>query len=346
MTGTSGRVGAAIAAALDAAGWAVRGVDRVTGQWTGVVGDLRDPGVRRAALHGCDLVIHAAALHAPHVGRVDDEEFRAVNVGATEALLEEAGRARVRRVVYISSTSVYGHALVPTDRAVWVDEGLPPRPRDIYDETKLAAERLVASSALTPVVLRIARCFPEPPRTLAVHLLHRAVGLSDVAAAAVRVAEHDTVARHLQHRRAVPVHPRGLPAAAPGRGSASSPSGCPRSPRRSGTGTGRCRGPSTGSTTPAPPRRPSDIARSTAFVSCSARRDPLPGMSSRRRIVSSISAPRPLANPRSVPVIANPARRSTLIDPALSLAARANTGRTGIVSRSRASARPAMPCPQ
>ncbi|MET8149218.1 NAD-dependent epimerase/dehydratase family protein [Actinoplanes sp. NPDC049668] len=193
VTGTSGRVGAATAAALDAAGWVVRGVDRVAGQWTGVVGDLRDPGVRRAALQGCDLVIHAAALHAPHVGRVDDREFRAVNVEATEALLEEAGRAGIGRVVYISSTSVYGHALVPTDRAVWVDEGLPPRPRDIYDETKLAAERLVASSALTPVVLRIARCFPEPTPALAVHLLHRAVGLSDVAAAAVRVAEHDTV---------------------------------------------------------------------------------------------------------------------------------------------------------
>jgi nucleoside-diphosphate-sugar epimerase len=78
---------------------------------------------------------------------------------------------------------VYGDALVPGGRAVWVDESLPPRPRDIYDETKLAAEALVARSAIPAVTLRIARCFPEPLETLARHRLHRGVALADVAAA-------------------------------------------------------------------------------------------------------------------------------------------------------------------
>ena len=138
-------------------------------------------------------MVHAAALHAPHVGQVDDREFRAVNVDATQALLEEAERVGVRRVVYISSTSVYGHALVPTDQAVWVHEGLEPRPRDIYDETKLAAERLVESSSIPSVTMRIARCFPEPQPVLATHFLHRAVGMVDVAAAAVCVAQRPDV---------------------------------------------------------------------------------------------------------------------------------------------------------
>ncbi|MBO3737337.1 NAD-dependent epimerase/dehydratase family protein [Actinoplanes flavus] len=188
VTGSSGLVGAAVAAALGAAGWRVRGADRVAGRWTGVVGDLRDRRVRTALLDGSTVLIYAAALHAPHVGRVGDEEFRAVNVGATETLLHDADRAGVRRIVYISSTSVYGHAMVPTDRTVWVDEALRPRPRDIYDETKLAAEQLVAACPIASVTLRIARCFPEPPPVLATHLLHRAVGLSDVAAAVTRVA--------------------------------------------------------------------------------------------------------------------------------------------------------------
>jgi UDP-glucose 4-epimerase len=192
VTGSSGRVGAAVAAALAAAGWSVRGIDLAPGSWTSIIGDLRDPQARRAALRQSQVVVHAAALHAPHVGRVDDREFHAVNVGATEALLEEAERVGVRRLVYISSTSVYGHALIPTDQAVWVDEGLEPRPRDIYDETKLAAEQLVASAVPSSAILRIARCFPEPPPVLATHLLHRAVGLTDVAAATARVAEQDT----------------------------------------------------------------------------------------------------------------------------------------------------------
>ena len=49
--------------------------------------------------------------------------------------------------------------------------------------------------------------------------------------------------------------------------------------------------------------------------------------SSRRRIVSSISSFRALANEIAVPMIANPALRSTLSDLTLSLAARANRGR-------------------
>ncbi|MET9221441.1 NAD(P)-dependent oxidoreductase [Streptomyces sp. NPDC003300] len=185
MTGSSGRVGSALAAAFDAAGREVRGVDRVAGRWTSVVADLRDPRERRAALRSADVLVHTAALHAPHVGRVADEEFRAVNVGMTAELLDDAARLGVRRVLYISSTSVYGHALVPADRAVWVDEHLTPLPRDIYDETKLAAERLVAASGVSAVTLRIARCFPEPLPVLARHLLHRAVDVADVAAAGV-----------------------------------------------------------------------------------------------------------------------------------------------------------------
>ncbi|XVU22349.1 NAD-dependent epimerase/dehydratase family protein [Actinoplanes sp. CA-054009] len=177
VTGTSGLVGAAVAADLRAAGWEVRGADRTPGPHTTLVGDLRDAAVCRAAVRSADAVVHAAALHAPHVGRAGDADFWSVNVGATAALLDAFGG---RRFVYISSTSVYGHALVPNGRAVWVDETLEPRPRDIYDETKLAAERLAGAGT----VLRIARCFPEPPPVLATHLLHRAVGLGDVAAAA------------------------------------------------------------------------------------------------------------------------------------------------------------------
>jgi UDP-glucose 4-epimerase len=88
---------------------------------------------------------------------------------------------------------VYGHALVPSDRAVWVDESLRPQPRDIYDETKLAAERLVTSTAIPAVVLRIARCFPEPLRVGATHLLHRGVDLTDVATAVRLAAEQEKV---------------------------------------------------------------------------------------------------------------------------------------------------------
>jgi UDP-glucose 4-epimerase len=176
-------VGGAVAALAESKGWVVRGVDIASGPRTRLVGDLRDSRVRRRALDGADVVVHVAALHAPHVGRVPDTEFWSVNVDSTAALLAEASARGVSRIVYTSSTSVYGDALVPDGRAVWVDECLAPRPRDVYDETKLAAEALVARSAVPAVTLRIARCFPEPLETLARHRLHRGVALADVAAA-------------------------------------------------------------------------------------------------------------------------------------------------------------------
>jgi nucleoside-diphosphate-sugar epimerase len=140
-----------------------------------------------------DAVVHVAAFHAPHVPHVPDSEFRETNVSVTDALLTESAKKATCRFVYTSSTSVYGHSLVPTDRSVWVNEGLNPRPRDIYDETKLAAEALVEASPHPSVVLRVARCFPEPLPLLARYRLYRGVGLLDVAAAHVIALERSDV---------------------------------------------------------------------------------------------------------------------------------------------------------
>jgi UDP-glucose 4-epimerase len=185
VTGSAGLVGSAVVRLLREAGRAVVGVDRVGSPDTDVVADLRDSSAWRGALAGAEAVVHAAALHAPHVGVRPDGEFHAVNVTATGELLAAAEAAGVRRFVLTSSTSVYGHSLVPTDgAAVWVTEDLPCRPRDVYDETKLAAERLVlGATGMTTVCLRIARCFPEPPPLLARHRLYRGVDLADVARA-------------------------------------------------------------------------------------------------------------------------------------------------------------------
>jgi nucleoside-diphosphate-sugar epimerase len=177
VTGSSGRAGSAICAALKHQGFAVRGTDRKPGPHTSVVVDLGD--LTRGDLAGVDAIVHTAALHAPHVGVHPEREFRRINVDGTAHMLDLANG---RRFVFTSSTSVYGNALVPDDAAVWVTEALAPQPRDIYDETKIAAERLV-SFAGTGIVLRMARCFPEPPLEMAVHRMHRGVALADVVSA-------------------------------------------------------------------------------------------------------------------------------------------------------------------
>ena len=192
LTGSSGRVGQAIAEAL-CDDYEITGLDLIPGRFTTHLGSVADPHRVAESMQGAMAVIHTASLHAPHVGVESEARFRAVNVEGTRLLLEAMADARVGRLVYTSSTSVYGHSLERGDEAVWVTEGLEPRPRDIYDETKLAAEALCREAAeeglLSCTSLRISRCFPEPEHLMATYRLYRGVDLRDVGQAHRRALE-------------------------------------------------------------------------------------------------------------------------------------------------------------
>ncbi len=186
LTGSSGRIGAAIGARLSLR-HQVTGVDRRPGPLTGVIADVRDTATLALHCRGADAVVHTASLHVPDLAACSAQEFRDVNVDATRRLLDACGAAGVRRFVYTSTTSLYGDAMLPAaDRAAWVTESLPPQPRDVYDETKLAAEeacREATRLGLACVSLRMSRCFPEHPRLIAIYRLYRGVDAEDVAQA-------------------------------------------------------------------------------------------------------------------------------------------------------------------
>jgi len=191
VTGSSGALGSAVAKALRTPGTEVVGFDALPGRSTTVVGDLRDAGAVRAACAGADAVVHTASLHAPDVPVRSGREFIEVNVAGTQNVLDAAAAAGVARIVYSSTTSVYGHVLEPRgDAAVWVDETLAPEPRDIYDVTKLAAERLcelfTSDTGIPTVCLRVSRfSFEDSPGLAVPYCLHRAVNVDDAARAHV-----------------------------------------------------------------------------------------------------------------------------------------------------------------
>jgi nucleoside-diphosphate-sugar epimerase len=186
VTGSSGRIGGAIAARLKLR-HQVTGLDRRPGPLTTELGDVEDTGLLATLIAGAGAVVHTASLHVPDLAARSRTDFEAVNVGATRRLLEAAGAAGVGRFVYTSTTSLYGDAMLPSGgAAAWVDESLAPRPRDIYDETKLAAEdacREAARAGLPCTSLRVSRCFPEEPRLVAIYRLYRGVDAEDVAQA-------------------------------------------------------------------------------------------------------------------------------------------------------------------
>ncbi len=186
VTGSSGRIGGAIAARLSLR-HQVTGLDLKAGPMTSVQGDICDERLLGEACEGIDAVVHTASLHAPDLGIRTVQDFREINVAGTQGLLSACEAAGIRRFVYTSTTSLYGHALMPAGgEAVWVTEELQPEPRDIYDETKIAAEQACARAArggMTCISLRMSRCFPEHPRLVAIYRLYRGVDAADVAQA-------------------------------------------------------------------------------------------------------------------------------------------------------------------
>ncbi|HZB32338.1 MAG TPA: NAD(P)-dependent oxidoreductase [Streptosporangiaceae bacterium] len=113
------------------------------------------------AFDGCDAVVHLAGLHGAHLAAgVDRREFWPVNVRGTQDVLEAAARAGVARFILASSTSVFGSGTPQGEPARVLTEQTKLNPEDVYDLTKVAAERLTeGESALKSTILRFGRFF-------------------------------------------------------------------------------------------------------------------------------------------------------------------------------------------
>jgi nucleoside-diphosphate-sugar epimerase len=111
--------------------------------------DVRDCGAVLEAARNQDCVVHAAAALPIQQSK---RAIYSVNVGGTRNVLEAALAHRARRVVYVSSTAVYG---VP--KQVPETERAPLDPIGYYGRSKLAAEKLCAAYARRGVSLNVLR---------------------------------------------------------------------------------------------------------------------------------------------------------------------------------------------
>jgi dihydroflavonol-4-reductase len=104
------------------------------------VGDLTDRRSVEKAIQGCDTVFHVAADYRLWVPKPD--VMFAANVEGTRYVMEAAGAAGVRRIVYTSSVATLG---LPTTE-VPADEDTPASQADMigpYKQSKYAAEGVV-----------------------------------------------------------------------------------------------------------------------------------------------------------------------------------------------------------
>ncbi|MGD8534901.1 MAG: NAD(P)-dependent oxidoreductase [Candidatus Aminicenantes bacterium] len=195
VTGTSGQIGSVIASMLSSE-HTVLGVDLIPGKQTTHQGDIANRDFIFSVTQDIDAVIHTSSLHAPHLKEYPAESFMKTNIDGTHNLLEASIKNKVHRFVYTSTTSLYGHAMNPAEKAVWVTEDLIPEPRDIYDETKIAAEELCRSYSekhgLPCISLRVSRFFPEPEYLMVLYRLYRGVDVRDAAEAHILAMEIDS----------------------------------------------------------------------------------------------------------------------------------------------------------
>ena len=156
VTGASGFIGKALIGTLAGDGFAVRAAARDPGSIAANAGtervalpDLARPVDWSPLLDGVTHVVHLAGLaHSP--GVLADDIYTRINALSVGELAQQAARAKVERLVLISSVRAQAglsadYAITETDR---------PEPTDAYGRSKLEAEKLVAASGVNFTVLR------------------------------------------------------------------------------------------------------------------------------------------------------------------------------------------------
>ncbi len=151
ITGVAGFIGSSLAHALVKRSEQVRGIDNLsTGKAENIASirsrielieaDINDPTAVAKACRGADYVLHQAAIPSVPRSVKDPLESNRANIDGTLSLLVAARDAKVRRVVYASSSSLYGDT--PT---LPKHEGMLPNPISPYAVAKLTGEYYMSS---------------------------------------------------------------------------------------------------------------------------------------------------------------------------------------------------------
>ena len=149
VTGGAGFIGSHVLDRLRAHGYEPRNFDLLASPYhcngnavETAIGDLRDEDAVRAAMRGCDVVLHLGAVADVNQVVADPAHAEDVNVRGTRTVLEAARAEGVHRFVYASTVWVYGSAVEQGD----VTEDTPlTLPTHLYTATKLAGEMYTRS---------------------------------------------------------------------------------------------------------------------------------------------------------------------------------------------------------
>jgi len=101
-----------------------------------IAGSILDRDLVREAMRGVDFVFHLAAMVSVPGSVQKPIEYVEVNARGVEIVLEEAARARAKKLIFSSSAAIYGDN--PTIPQI---ESMPAEPKSPYAESKYEGER-------------------------------------------------------------------------------------------------------------------------------------------------------------------------------------------------------------
>ncbi len=164
LTGGTGFIGGEVARQLRARGDEVACLVRSPGKAAKltelgcelVAGDLGDESAIRNGMHGCDAVVHAAAMYEVGIPAKQRPAMWEANVVGTERVMKAALAEKVPRIVYVSTVGIFGNT-----REQVVDESYRNPETGFtsyYEETKLeahkAVQRLIDDEGLPAIIVQ------------------------------------------------------------------------------------------------------------------------------------------------------------------------------------------------
>lgn len=131
-------------------GWLDKCAKDIKNKFEVFAGDIRDPHGVRAAMAGCDAVLHLAALIAIPYSYHSPDTYIDTNIKGTLNVVQAARELGVSKVIHTSTSEVYG-----TAKFVPITEEHPLQGQSPYSASKIGADQIAQSFYLsfgTPIV--------------------------------------------------------------------------------------------------------------------------------------------------------------------------------------------------
>lgn len=121
-------------------GWLDQSAPEIRRSLDVFAGDIRDPHGVKAAMQGCDIVLHLAALIAIPYSYHSPDTYLDTNIRGTLNIVQAARELGLKKVVHTSTSEVYG-----TARFVPITEEHPLQGQSPYSASKIGADQIAMS---------------------------------------------------------------------------------------------------------------------------------------------------------------------------------------------------------